>query len=291
MPRPSGALLTALALAAAAGACDRRGAFDATATAPVRLTLHRASSAISAAWTSGGALFQHGDSGRHRGDWASRLALAGVDSIIVVVSEVQLAPARHDTVDDDEEDGDGSGSASMGRPGPRGDMGGRHGRPGWPGRDSAAGRGDSLRHRGDSARHRGGAFDHDAWISLQVVSGGRVDLLNLPTEDAQGIVLATGDVPPGDYHLVRLVIASGEIWLNTELVTPHGDTLPANTAIPVFFPSGGVMILTDFTVPEGGGDVALVFDADETFAHVVITGDGRVMVTPVLHHRPGPMNP
>jgi hypothetical protein len=34
--------------------------------------------------------------------------------------------------------------------------------------------------------------------------------------------------------------------------------------------------------------VPLVFDAAQTLAHVVVTGNGRVIVTPVMRHRHGP---
>ena len=261
----------AFALAAGAAACSGADATGAALSAPVTLTLQQASG-VSLAITSGASFAVSAaahDSGLGR---PAVLDAATVDSILVTVTAVQLAPMRHDSL--------GMGpQLDRGRPGPG--AGGPRGH-GGPGRSDSAGvRHDSL--MGDSAR--GPRFD---WYTLDVVSGGTIDLMNLPTEDQAGLVVATGSVPPGDYDRVRLVIAEGYIWLNTAIVTPQGDTLPANTAIPVVFPSGGIMVAVELTIPDGGGDIPLVFNAAETFAHVLVTGDGRVIVTPVMRHRHGP---
>jgi hypothetical protein len=167
---------------------------------------------------------------------------------------------------------------------------------GWPGRD-----GDSVEGgRGWGPGGPGSEGDRDDWgrrpmgcdscpgtFALNVVSGAHIDLLHLPEEGQPGLVVASGSLPPGDYDRARLLVTDGVIWLNTPIVTPQGDTLPANTAIPVTFPSGELRVDVDFTVPEGGGDVPLVFDQDESFAHIVITGDGKVIMTPVMWCRRG----
>ncbi len=228
-PHRNALVFGAFALAAGAAACSGADATGAVASAPVSLTLQRASGAAFLASLA----LDSTPPGR-----SAVIAPTEVDSIVVTVEEVALLPMRHD---------------SMGMHGPDGMMGPRH-----------------------------------DWIVLQVVGGGRIDLMRLPVEGSQGITVAAGDAPPGEYERVRLVIASGEIWLNTTIVTPQGDTLLANTAIRVFFPSGGIMVAVEFAVPEGGGDIPLVFDAAETFAHVLVTGDGRVIVTPVMRHRHGP---
>jgi len=275
-PHRNALVFGAFALAAGAAACSGADATGADASAPVTLTLQRATSAgLQVASLS----FDGGPAGR-----PAVLDTALVDSIIVTVEAVQLAPARHDSL------GPGMNPDHR-RPG----MGGGPGHPGRPPHDSLRPPHDSLRPPHDSlwpphdslmgGSARGPRFD---WYTLTVVSGGRIDLMHLPTETDVALVLATGDVPPGDYQRVRLVVSEGYIWLNTEIVTPQGDTLPANTAIPVVFPTGGIMVAVEFTVPEGGGDIPLVFDAAETFAHVLVTGDGRVIVTPVMRHRHGP---
>ena len=268
-PHRNALVFGAFALAAGAAACSGADATGAALSARVTLTLQRATSAgLQVASLS----FDGGPAGR-----PAVLDTTLVDSIIVTVEAVQLAPARHDSL------GPGMNPDHR-RPG----MGGGPGHPGRPPHDSLPPPHDSLWSPDDSLMDdsaRGPRFD---WYTLTVVSGGSIDLMHLPTETDVALVLATGDVPPGDYQRVRLVISEGYIWLNTEIVTPQGDTLPANTAIPVVFPTGGIMVAVEFTVPEGGGDIPLVFDAAETFAHVLVTGDGRVIVTPVMRHRHGP---
>jgi len=125
----------------------------------------------------------------------------------------------------------------------------------------------------------------DDWLILEVVSGGRLDLLRLPTEADNGLVVASGAVPAGEYHGVALLIDSGTIWLNTPVVSPRGDTLAAGVGIPVAFPAMGVYVPTDVTVPVGGGDFAIVFDVSETLRTAIITPARKVVVAPVLRHR------
>jgi hypothetical protein len=123
------------------------------------------------------------------------------------------------------------------------------------------------------------------WYELDVVSGGRIDLMHLPVEGEPGIVLASGSIPAGDYWHVRLVVESAEIWLNTEVTAGDGTVLPANTAIPVVVPSGALHAPVSFTVPEGAAEVNLVFRTSETLSAIVVTENGRVIVTPGMRHR------
>ena len=274
-------LLTGTLLFAASAAACSGDSTGTVASAPITLSLHQASTsgAAAASFSSLFSLTSDEDSGH--GDRPAPLDTALIDSLIVTVDSVQLRPIRPDSMDDDSvEDGP---DADRGRGGPGG-----HHRGQGP---------DSLRERHDSTMRdslgrrndddEDDDRDHRRFFTLGVVSGGRIDLRNLPTEAEGGIVLASGSVPPGVYDRVRLVVREGFIWLNTEVVTPQGDTLPANTAIPVFFPSGALVVDAQLTVPDGGGDVPLIFDAAQTFAHVIVTGDGRVIVTPVM--RCGPM--
>lgn len=122
------------------------------------------------------------------------------------------------------------------------------------------------------------------WILLNVVSGGHVDLMHLPTDSGSGIVVAAGDVPAGDYRGVRLQISDGAIYLKTDVVTPLGDTLKAGTAIPLRFPGNGIMVRAQVTVPEGGGDFPIVFDAATTIGNAIVTPRGDVIITPVMRH-------
>ena len=143
----------------------------------------------------------------------------------------------------------------------------------------------------DTACARQGDDDHEedekTWVSLDVTGGGHIDLLKLPDSASGGITIATGTLAPGVYKHVRLFVSGAMIFLKTQIVTPAGDTLPAGVGIPVTIPSvdsTGAAIKTDerFTVPTGGGTVQLFFDRDDTIRHIVITGDGKVIVPPVI---------
>jgi hypothetical protein len=238
---------------------------------PTTLTLSRAANSS----LLGGLVLMDSDSGpRHPG----LIRPAMIDSLIATVRGVALHPRMgvRDTTFPEDPDSVVGTPANPFRPGVDGF--GRHG-PGGP--------------RGHGGPHGPFGLFGDSvappppWILLSVVSGGEIDLMNLPTEEQDGMVLATGDAPAGEYHGVRLIIGDGTIWLNTDIVTPSGDTLHAGTGIPVLFPHRGIMVKVDFTVPETGGEVPLVFDEDTTIGNALVRGDGVVFVTPVMRHRHG----
>ena len=215
----------------------------------------------------------NGDSGpQHPG----LIRPAMVDSLIVTVTGVALHPqmGMRDTLFPDHPD------SVIGMPG----------NPFRPGEDGFGRHGPGGRHGSGGPHGPFGLFGDSVapplpWILLTVVSGGQIDLMNLPTEPQDGIVLATGDVPAGEYHGVRLILSEGAIWLNTPVVTPSGDALAAGTAIPVRFPPRGIMLRVDFTVPETGGNVPLVFEDETTVGNAIVLPDGTVLVTPVMRHR------
>lgn len=204
---------------------------------------------------------------------------ANVDSIVVNITGVALRPRRSDddTLFPERPD-------SLEPPPPPGHEGGPFG-PGNP----------PPGHRGRGRGGPGGPMGPDSlrpddrpmprWILLTVVSGGHINLLDLPVEGEPGIVVAAGSVPAGEYHGVRLEIADGFIYLKTDIVTPGGDTLLAETAIPVRFHQHGLMVKAEVTVPEGGGEFPIVFDAETTIGTAVVLPDGTVMIAPVLRHR------
>jgi hypothetical protein len=147
--------------------------------------------------------------------------------------------------------------------------------------------------RADRGKHEDGdrGDDHEnderTWVSLDVTAGGHLNLLKLPDSASGGLTIATGTLAPGPYRHVRLFVTDATIFLKTPIVTPAGDTLQAGVGLPVIIPSAdstGAAIKTDerFVVPSGGGTVQLYFDADDTIRHVVVTGDGKIIVPPVI---------
>jgi len=129
---------------------------------------------------------------------------------------------------------------------------------------------------GSRARH---------WFSLDVVGNGHIDLLHLPTG---GLTLASGAVPAGDYRHARLIISDATIWFNTTVLTNDSVPLLPDTGYTVSLPHrrGGVMgIMTNsgFTIPDGGGNVQLLFDPEATIGHVIALDSGKVVMRPVLH--------
>ncbi len=146
--------------------------------------------------------------------------------------------------------------------------------------------------KADSGRHEDSDDDHEndekTWISLDVTAGGHLNLLSLPDSAQAGLTVAIGTLPAGKYKHVRLFATDAMIILKNQIVTPTGDTLKAGVALPVKIPSAdstGAVIKTDerFTVTSGSSTVQLFFDKDDTIRHIVLTGNGTIIVPPVIH--------
>lgn len=128
------------------------------------------------------------------------------------------------------------------------------------------------------------------WYTLDVVGGGHLDLRNLPADSASALTFASGSLPAGDYGAARLFITDATIWFNTPILADSGGiTLKADTGYTVRFPRMadrmGIATGAGFTVPEGGGTVSLIFDANATIAGAGVNDSGQVMILPVLRPR------
>ena len=244
-----------------------------------------------------------------------RVPLASIDSLMVTVTRVDVLPdsilaACRPPMGD---------SVRGFRPGPPGDRGGPSGMngPGGPGACAAWGAGhgmmgpppgpggppdsvtpfprpDDPRTHGDSLLppDSGWGSRPNQWYSLAVVTGGRLDLMHLPIDTTHGLVLASDTVPAGAYGAARLVIGDATLWLNTALTTSDGVTLQANTGYAVELPhrgdeAMGIMTNAGFTVPSGGGNVVLIFDANQVFGMPIVTDSGKVVLGPVFRPRRG----
>jgi hypothetical protein len=300
----------ALLIATAACSTDRAGRatlMQASGSAPARITLRLAPGQSSASLMSPGsrpmaADRDSGDAGDSAGQPAfARVDTSDVDSLIVNVTQVQIrgnagSDDGHGNGQHPDSAGADSGRGNGGHGGSNADSGrgdgGRDGSNADSGRSSEIRRGFAADHGEsgggpDSARGRDDNEGRDGWITLSVTGNGHLNLLSLPTSADSGLVVATDSVPPGTYEHLRLFVTNPMIFFRKDIVTPAGDTLKAGTGYPVFIPSAdstGAAMRTDepFVIPTGGGNVPVFFDKDDTIRRIVITGNGRIVVPPVI---------
>lgn len=130
------------------------------------------------------------------------------------------------------------------------------------------------------------------WYPLALDDPVTVDLVALPGEDESPVVIASGDLPVGDYHNIRLFVRD-ETVVFSEAFSVGNSPFDPGTPYPVEIPSAANSGLkTDLTLTvvddgEGNGEeVSLLFDSEATFRGVVATGSGKVMLPPVLKVRP-----
>ncbi len=119
------------------------------------------------------------------------------------------------------------------------------------------------------------------WVEIGAVNDD-VDLLALPVE---GIVLVGGDVPEGEYDRLRFFLSGQPTVVLRETVRVGRTTYEAG-ANPLRIPSvdqGGFRVAADFEVGGDEGEIlTLVVDEDATLGHVTATGNGTLMIAPVL---------
>lgn len=130
----------------------------------------------------------------------------------------------------------------------------------------------------------------DEWYSVAVVGTGKIDLFHLPTDSANGLVLAADMLPAGDYWAARLIVSDASVWFNAAVVTDDGAALKPDTGYSVELPhrpggAAGIMSTAGFTVPADGGTVLLIFDASQMLSGKVVVHDGRVVLAPLLRLR------
>ncbi|UCF39735.1 MAG: DUF4382 domain-containing protein [Gemmatimonadota bacterium] len=153
--------------------------------------------------------------------------------------------------------------------------------------------------QGGHGQHRFGKGTYDGdWYSLDVVGNGRIDLMHLPAEADNGLIVAAGEIPPGVYSHVRLFVSDAMIWFNTIIERPNGVRFEPEVGYTVVIPSveeTGIKTHVDFEVPDGGSEIVLVFDTENMMARAVATGSGEIIVAPVLKSKPhwgyGPYGP
>jgi len=125
-----------------------------------------------------------------------------------------------------------------------------------------------------------------SWITLELPEPIELDLLALPTEGESPLVIAAGSVEPGEYRNVRFLIGAATIVFDepftvgiAEFDGEHLVTVPSGTET-------GLKTDIAFTVEadedNNPQELNLLFDPEVTFLHATATGNGTVVLTPVM---------
>jgi hypothetical protein len=139
-----------------------------------------------------------------------------------------------------------------------------------------------------------GESEEDGWVSLELSEPISLDLLALPAEGESPIVIASGEVPVGQYGKVRLLTDGGTIQFLEEITIGNAATFEAGVDYAVDIPSGaqtGLKTDVGFEVVETEGvvaDVHLLFSPGATFLNLTVTGNGMVKLAPVIKAAPEP---
>jgi len=125
------------------------------------------------------------------------------------------------------------------------------------------------------------------WMELELEEPVELDLMALPTEGESPLVIAAGALDAGDYAGVRLFIGSATMTLIEPVSIGQAFTYEAGEPLDVFIPSAdqtGIKTDLAFTVTDGDdpSEVNLLFDPAATFVNVTLTGNGMVILAPVI---------
>jgi hypothetical protein len=127
------------------------------------------------------------------------------------------------------------------------------------------------------------------WFALELEVPGSLNLLALPSEESEGLLLAKGELTPGEYFNVRLFFENATITFNQDVTIGSGPaavTYEAGVEHELRIPSGmqtGVKVPSaGFTIEENEeSTVVLVFDPATSVQAINATSSFLVM-SPVL---------
>lgn len=139
---------------------------------------------------------------------------------------------------------------------------------------------EALRQGADEAEE-----DGSAWVTIELETPIELDLLALPTSEADALELPGGEIAAGTYHNLRLYLSDATITFVND-VTIGPKSWAAGTAHPLRIPGPSdtrVLVPTGlFTVPEGGlTTIAVLFDPAVSVKSITATPN-FVMMSPVL---------
>ncbi len=121
------------------------------------------------------------------------------------------------------------------------------------------------------------------WETMTLAAPVTVNLLSLPTEDDGGLELFDGDLPPGAYVRLRLLVSEIEMTLGAPL-TLGGHTFPAGEPLNVDLRDPWVRIPgAFFTVADDSTTtVDVFFDPAASIGQLVATPSGQLRFVPVM---------
>lgn len=121
------------------------------------------------------------------------------------------------------------------------------------------------------------------WETMTLAAPVTVNLLSLPTEGTGDLELFDGDLPPGAYVRLRLLVSEIDLTLAAPL-TLGRHTFPAGEPIPVSLEDPWVRIPgAFFTVADDETTtVDVFFDPGSTIGRLVVTPGGQLRFVPVM---------
>lgn len=118
------------------------------------------------------------------------------------------------------------------------------------------------------------------WETLTLADPVTVDLLGLPTSE-NGLEVISGDLAPGAYVRLRLLVSEAALTLRAPL-TIGKETFEAAEPIEIDIPDAWVRVPgAFFTVTEEGATVSVEFDPSVSLGQLTMR-EGRLRLTPVI---------
>jgi hypothetical protein len=126
--------------------------------------------------------------------------------------------------------------------------------------------------------------DDAAWVSIDLAQPVAIDFTALPTTDESPLILASGTLAEGGYTNVRLFVSGAVIVFKGPLDLGAAISFAGNVEHAVTIPSveqTGIKTDMAFNVL-ADTEVTLVFDEAASYSNVTLTGNGQVILAPVI---------
>lgn len=145
---------------------------------------------------------------------------------------------------------------------------------------------------GDGEENGEGEGPSAGWYEIGVTLTEPLDLMALSAE--QTLTIAEGTVPAGTYNQLRFFFEGATVDF-AEGFDPDGEgpLEPGATDVPLRIPSGdqtGIKVpgLSFEVAADAESEVTVSFDGGASVQNLVVTGNGEVLMTPVLTPEGGP---